>query len=164
MTITTEPTTAIETRWLDLAVDLAVRNVAEGGGPFGAVIVRGGELVATGQNRVTRDLDPTAHAEVQAIRAACRKLGSFSLAGCELYTSCEPCPLCASASLWSRIDRVVFAADRHDAAAGGFDDRAFYELMTQEPRTWPTPVEGVRTAAAFTPFDAWNSHAARTDY
>ncbi|PFG37270.1 guanine deaminase [Flavimobilis soli] len=164
MTITSEPTTAVETRWLDLAVELAVRNVAEGGGPFGAVIVRGGELVATGQNRVTRDLDPTAHAEVQAIRAACRKLGSFSLAGCELYTSCEPCPLCASASLWARLDRVVFAADRHDAAAGGFDDRAFYELMTREPGTWPTPVEGLRTATAFTPFEAWSANTARTDY
>lgn len=164
MTITSEPTTAVETRWLDLAVELAVRNVAEGGGPFGAVVVRGGELVATGQNRVTRDLDPTAHAEVQAIRAACRKLGSFSLAGCELYTSCEPCPLCASASLWARLDRVVFAADRHDAAAGGFDDRAFYELMTQEPGTWPTPVEGLRTATAFAPFEAWSSNTSRTDY
>lgn len=162
--VTANFTTPVETAWLDMAVDLAVRNVAEGGGPFGALIVRGGVVVATGQNRVTRDLDPTAHAEVQAIRAACRKLGSFSLAGCELYTSCEPCPLCASAALWSRVDRVIFAADRHDAAAGGFDDRAFYDLMTQDASTWPMPVEGVRTPAAGAPFAAWQANEARTDY
>ena len=95
------------------------------------MIVRGDELVSSGQNRVTRDLDPTAHAEVVAIRSACSVLGDFSLAGCTLFTSCEPCPLCLSASLWARLDRVVYAADRDDAARGGFDDRAFYDLFEQ---------------------------------
>jgi guanine deaminase len=121
--------------WLSRAVELAVENVAAGGGPFGAVIVRDGGLVATGQNRVTRDLDPTAHAEVNAIRRACASLGDFSLAGCTLYTSCEPCPLCLTASLWARLDRVVYAADRHDAARAGFDDRAFYDLLGQPTST-----------------------------
>ena len=142
-------------------------NVAAGGGPFGAVIVRDGELVAEGQNRVTRDHDPTAHAEVQAIRAAGRALGDFSLAGCVLYASCEPCPLCVSASLWARLDRVVFAADRDDAARGGFDDRAFYELFTQDRATWPTKVERATAAAldnAVAPFDAWLANLARTHY
>jgi guanine deaminase len=93
-------TAAPDVAWIALAIELAVENVADGGGPFGAVIVGDGELLATGQNRVTRDHDPTAHAEVCAIRAACAAIGDFSLAGATLYTSCEPCPLCLSASLW----------------------------------------------------------------
>ena len=153
--------------WLARAIELAVANVADGGGPFGAVIVRAGTLVAEGQNRVTRDLDPTAHAEVQAIRAAGRVVGDFSLAGCTLYASCEPCPLCVSASLWARLDRVVLAADRDDAARGGFDDRAFYELLTQDRATWPTVVErGVPGAdvVSSAPFDAWLADLERTRY
>jgi len=150
--------------WLDRAIELAVNNVENGGGPFGAVIVRNGALVAAGQNRVTAQLDPTAHAEVVAIRAACQIERSFSLAGAVLYTSCEPCPLCLSAALWARLDRVVFAADRHDAARGGFDDREFYELFTQDRATWPLPVDSLRVARSPVPFDAWLAHEARTDY
>ena len=97
--------------WLDRAVDLATANVARGGGPFGAVVVRDEVVIGEGANRVTADLDPTAHAEVVAIRAACLRVESFSLAGATLYASCEPCPLCLSASLWSRVDAVVHAAD-----------------------------------------------------
>lgn len=150
--------------WLAQAVALATENVAAGGGPFGAVIVRDGTLLATGQNRVTRDLDPTAHAEVQAIRAACQAVGDFSLAGATLYTSCEPCPLCVSASLWARLDRVVFAADRHDAARGGFDDLEFYELFARDRATWPTAVESLRLAQSAVPFDAWLARDSRTAY
>ncbi|MCD9196845.1 nucleoside deaminase [Aeromicrobium wangtongii] len=150
--------------WLSQAIDLAVSNVAAGGGPFGAVIVRDGKLVAAGQNRVTRDLDPTAHAEVEAIRAACATIGDFSLAGMTLYTSCEPCPLCVSASLWARLDRVVYAADREDAARGGFDDREFYELFSRDRATWPTRVEEIRPPHAEAPFDAWLSAADRIAY
>ncbi|MFD1715344.1 nucleoside deaminase [Amnibacterium flavum] len=150
--------------WLERAVQLAVENVSEGGGPFGAVIVRDGVLLAEGKNRVTRDLDPTAHAEVQAIRAACQAAGSFSLAGAVLYTSCEPCPLCLSASLWARVDRVVFAADRDDAARGGFDDSAFYDLFEKPRSEWHVPIDEVRPANAAAPFDAWLKHEARTDY
>lgn len=153
-----------DARWLARAIELAVQNVSNGGGPFGAVIVRDGELVAEGQNRVTPNLDPTAHAEVMAIRAACQAVGDFSLAGMTLYTSCEPCPLCMAASLWARLDRVVFAADRHDAAAGGFDDRAFYDLFAAPRETWHLPIEGVRPANAAAPFEAWGAHAERTDY
>lgn len=167
MTTATDPTDQTDPtdeRWLERAVELATANVADGGGPFGAVIVRGEELVATGQNRVTRDLDPTAHAEVAAIREACRRLGDFSLAGCTLYASCEPCPLCLSASLWARVDRVVYAADRVDAARGGFDDQAFYDLFEQPRSAWQLRVESARTPDAARPFDAWLAHEARTAY
>ncbi len=150
--------------WLDRAVELAIANVADGGGPFGAMVVKGDEPLATGQNRVTRDLDPTAHAEVTAIRRACASLGEFSLTGCVLYTSCEPCPLCLTAALWARLDRVVYAADRHDAARVGFDDREFYDLLARDRATWPTPVEqGVSTTAS-APFEAWLGKADRTPY
>ncbi len=153
-----------EETWLARAVELATTNVAAGGGPFGAVIVRDGAVVAEGQNRVTRDLDPTAHAEVMAIRAACTSLATFELTGCTLYTSCEPCPLCVSASLWARLDRVVYAADRDDAARGGFDDRAFYELFERPRSQWTMAVTHVATADAAAPFDAWLAHEGRTAY
>ena len=157
-------TAADDSRWLARAVELAVENVANGGGPFGALIVKDGELVAEGQNRVTANLDPTAHAEVVAIRAACQALGDFSLAGATLYTACEPCPLSLAASLWARVDRVVFTADRHDAARGGFDDREFYELFGKERTQWHIPIDSVRTDDAPAPFDAWLSRPDRTDY
>jgi guanine deaminase len=153
-----------DAKWLERAVELAIDNVANGGGPFGAVIVRDDALVATGQNRVTATLDPTAHAEVVAIRAACQVEGSFSLAGAVLYTSCEPCPLCLSAALWARVDRVVFAADRDDAARGGFDDREFYELFSTPRELWHIAIDSVRILQSPAPFDAWLAHEARTDY
>ncbi len=160
------PRTAADERWLRRAVELATSNVADGGGPFGAVVVGpSGVEVAAGQNRVTRDLDPTAHAEVQAIRAACRAAGSFALDGMTLYTSCEPCPLCLAASLWARLDRVVFSADRHDASRGGFDDSAFYELFARDRSTWDvTRVHELRLPESTRPFDTWLSHTSRTDY
>lgn len=150
--------------WLAQAVELATANVGQGGGPFGAVIVRGDSLVSTGQNRVTRDLDPTAHAEVVAIRSACSVLGDFSLAGCALYTSCEPCPLCISAALWSRLDRVVYVADRDDAARGGFDDRAFYELFDKPRSEWSMSITAHPLPDGFAPFEAWLAKADRIGY
>lgn len=155
-------------QWLEQALTLAIDNVADGGGPFGAVVVRDADVVATGQNRVTRDLDPSAHAEVLAIRAACRAIGDFSLEGCTLYTSCEPCPMCLATSLWARLDRVVYAADRDDAARGGFDDLAFYELFgparARDHADWPTRVEELRLEDAFAPFAAWLAKTDRTHY
>ncbi|MFC5728834.1 MULTISPECIES: nucleoside deaminase [Nocardioides] len=156
--------TGDDARWLDEAVRLATANVAEGGGPFGAVVVRDGATVGTGQNLVTRDLDPTAHAEVVAIREACRTIGDFSLAGCVLYASCEPCPLCLSASLWARLDRVVYAADRDDAARGGFDDSFFYQLLSRPRETWPMAVVNERVETASEPFDTWLATEDRTRY
>lgn len=154
--------------WLKHTLDLAVANVADGGGPFGAVVVRDDALLATGQNRVTRDHDPSAHAEVLAIRGACARVGDFSLAGATLYTSCEPCPMCLATGLWARLDRVVYAADRDDAARAGFDDRVFYELFgavrAHDHADWPMRVTELRLAGCEAPFDAWLAKGDRTDY
>ena len=156
--------TTDDARWLDEAVRLATDNVTAGGGPFGAVVVRGDEVVGRGQNRGTRHLDPTAHAEVVAIREACLTTGDFSLAGCELFASCEPCPLCLSAALWARLDRVVYAADRDDAARGGFDDSLFYDLFSRDRESWPLAVVSNRVTSADEPFDAWLAREDRTRY
>lgn len=150
--------------WLAAAIDLATRNVGEGGGPFGALVVISGVAAGAGQNRVTRDNDPTAHAEVMAIRAACAARGDFSLSGATLYASCEPCPLCLAAALWARVDRVVYAADRHDAARSGFDDREFYELFARDRSTWPARVDPIAMPNAAQPFDTWLATADRVEY
>ncbi len=150
-------------KWLAAAIDLAVRNVPAGG-PFGAVVVADGALVGTGQNRVTRDNDPTAHAEVVAIRAACSARRDFSLAGATLYASCEPCPLCLAAALWARVDRVVYAADRHDAARGGFDDPEFHQLFARDRASWPMPVEALAVPGRAEPFDTWLANPDRVEY
>lgn len=149
--------------YLERAIGLAVRNVSEGGGPFGAVVVTADGRVHEGVNRVTRDNDPTAHAEVVAIRRAAAESGNFDLSGAVLYASCEPCPLCLSATLWARIGRVYFAADRYGAARAGFDDAVFYEYFSGE-RPELLPVEHSPLASADSPFDAWRSYAGRTDY
>lgn len=153
-----------EDRWLRTVVRRAVANVAEGGGPFAAMVVRGDEVLAEGVNRVTRDLDPTAHAEVVAVRAACFELGTHVLRGTVLVSSCEPCPLCLAAALWARVDGVVYAADRDDAAAGGFDDRAFYDLFDRPREAWPVPVHQVAVAGATSPFEAWLAEPDRVEY
>ncbi|GAA4394070.1 nucleoside deaminase [Ornithinibacter aureus] len=152
--------------WLDRAVDLAVENVALDGGPFGAVIVRDGVVLGEGANRVTADLDPTAHAEVVAIRNACWQVGDFALVGATIYASCEPCPLCLASSLWARLDAVVFAADRHAAAAAGFDDAVFHALFDAAPDSgaWPLRREHHPTARSEEPFDAWRARLDRNAY
>jgi guanine deaminase len=152
--------------WLDRAVDLATANVARGGGPFGAVVVRDEVVIGEGANRVTADLDPTAHAEVVAIRAACLRVESFSLAGATLYASCEPCPLCLSASLWARVDAVVHAADSQAAARAGFDDENFRRLVfaSAPDGDWPLRLEHHPTARSEEPFDAWRDKADHIAY
>jgi guanine deaminase len=120
--------------FMQAAIDLASEHMrAREGGPFGALITRGTEIVARGWNKVTSSNDPTAHAEITAIRAAATALGSFQLRGCVLYTSCEPCPMCLGAAYWARVDRMVFAANRHDAAEAGFDDEQIYREMALAP-------------------------------
>lgn len=151
-------------QWLQQAVDLAVANVGAGGGPFGAVVVLDGEPLATGQNRVTRDADPTAHAEIVAIRAACSARGDFALPGSVLYSSCEPCPMCVTAAMWARVDRIVYAANRADAAHGGFDDQDFYELFGQDRATWPVGVVEIRVPGTTAPFEAWIAEESRIPY
>lgn len=162
--MTDAPASGSDARFLAQAVDLAVRSVASGGGPFGAVVVRDGVVIGEGQNRVTRDGDPTAHAEVVAIRDACRRSGSYSLAGVEMFSSCEPCPLCLAAALWARVDRIVFAANRDDAARAGFDDRTFYDLLARDRSTWPMAVVEHRIPGAEAPMDAWLAFEDRAEY
>jgi len=112
---------------MQLAIAAALEGVRAGeGGPFGAVVARGGEVIASACNRVISRRDPTAHAEIEAIRAACARLGAFQLEGCELYATCEPCPMCLAAAYWARVERVVHACDRADAARAGFDDELLY--------------------------------------
>lgn len=146
------------------ALDLASENATGGGGPFGAVVVAADGQVFEGVNRVTASNDPAAHAEVTAIRAAGSGLGAFDLSGAVLSTSCEPCPMCLGAALWARIDRVVYAADRHDAAAAGFDDADFYAYFERPDSRDAMPVVQLATPRATEPFDAWRASSARTDY
>jgi len=140
----------VDRRYLERAIELAETGMASGrGGPFGALVVRGDEVLAEGFNQVTTALDPTAHAEVVAIRAACQRLGGFSLAGCQIYSSCEPCPMCLAAIYWARLDRLYFAASRSDAAAIGFDDEFLYQELAKNTRERQLPTEqALRDVAA----------------
>lgn len=153
-----------ERKLLDRAIALAVANVTRGGGPFGALVAIDGEVVAEGQSRMSPGNDPIAHAEVTAIRRACAEVDSFSLAGHTLYSSCEPCPLCLASSLWSGLDRVVYAADRDDAARAGFDDAEFRKILVTPRDEWGFPVEELRVSTALDPFDAWVANDMRTHY
>lgn len=147
-----------------LAIELAVDNVKNGGGPFGAVIARNGEVVSTGVNRVTPNNDPTAHAEVMAIRAACTKLGTFDLDGCVIYTSCEPCPMCLGAIYWAHIEKIYYGANQHDAAAVDFDDSFIYKELALPPRERKTPVENILHNEALVPFDLWREKDDKVAY
>jgi guanine deaminase len=152
-------------RFMALALELAVRNAESGrGGPFGAVVVRGDDVLATGANGVVRTSDPTAHAEIVAIRTACDRLGSFQLEGCELYASCEPCPMCLGAIYWARPRAVFYAATRHDAAAAGFDDAFVYEQITRAPRDRDLPMGFVAHPDGHAPFAAWAVNRDRVEY
>jgi len=153
-----------ETALLERAIALGVANVARGGGPFGAVVAAGERVVAEGANRVTATCDPTAHAEIVAIRAAGNALSRFSLEGFTLYASCEPCPMCLAACYWARLDRVVFAADRFDAQAAGFDDAHLYEELTRPLAERALPLVRGDVADRLAPFAAWRDAVARTPY
>ncbi|HNM24351.1 MAG TPA: nucleoside deaminase [Saprospiraceae bacterium] len=134
------------------------------GGPFGCVIVRDGVVVGRGNNRVTSTNDPTAHAEVVAIRDACRQLGHFQLEGCTLYTSCEPCPMCLGAIYWARPDRIVYAATRHDAAGAGFSDEFIYTEFDKPLHARSIPIEQLLRDEAMTVFESWRVKADKIVY
>jgi tRNA(Arg) A34 adenosine deaminase TadA len=143
-------------RWLREAFHLARRAVEKNrGGPFGAIIVRDNEIVSRGWNRVTSSHDPTAHAEMVAIRSACRKLRSFQLDDCELYASCEPCPMCLAAIYWARIPRVVFGAGRRDAARVGFDDDLIYKELSLPLKRRRIKFTQILSKDAQRPLDLW---------
>lgn len=137
------------------AIDLSVKNVAAGGGPFGAVIAKDGKIVATGVNRVTADHDPTAHAEVSAIRAAAKALGTFDLSGCEIYTSCEPCPMCLGAIYWAHLDRMYYGNTKTDAAKAGFDDAFIYKELDLDPQKRSLRSEMMMHDEALEAFGDW---------
>lgn len=136
----------------------------DGGGPFGALIICAGEIVGRGCNQVTTRLDPTAHAEIVAIRAACQSLGRFDLRGCEIYTSCEPCPMCLAAIYWARLDRVFYACTRHDAAAIGFDDQFIYEELPREIAARSLPMEQIYRDPALELFREWSANPDKIPY
>ncbi|WP_269473485.1 nucleoside deaminase [Methylomonas rhizoryzae] len=150
--------------FLRRAVELAVDNVGQGGGPFGALVVKDDKVIAASGNRVTANLDPTAHAEVLAIRLACRELGSFQLTGCTLYTSCEPCPMCLGAIYWARLQAVYYACNRQDAAQAGFDDRFIYDEIGKSSDNRCIPMIYLKLNNAGLPFQAWDDLQSKIKY
>ncbi len=146
------------------ALQLAVDNVRAGGGPFGSVIVRDGGIIAEGANQVTASNDPTAHAEVIAIRAACTKLGVFELGDCEIYTSCEPCPMCLGAIYWARLARIYFAGTAADAANAGFDDSFIYHEFAKDLPQRSIAMTQMMHDEALAPFHAWREQSNKISY
>ncbi len=146
------------------AIDMAVENVSAGGGPFAALVVKAGEIIDSGTNQVTASLDPTAHAEIVAIRAACRMLGNFQLIGCEIYATCEPCPMCLGAIYWARPARIYFAATRAEAAAAGFDDSLIYSELAKPLRDRRIPMLALGQHDAQRPFQTWRDKGDKRAY
>ena len=146
------------------AIELAVENVRREGGPFAALVVKDGIVIATGANQVTRSSDPTAHAEIVAIREACRVLGDFQLTGCDIYTSCEPCPMCLGAIFWARPARVFFAATHDAASAAGFDDSFIYRQIDVPHLQRSIPMVHVVDERAARPFEEWVNKPDKTEY
>ena len=151
--------------FLRQAIRLSMEKMRDDeGGPFGAAVVRDGQIVGVGWNRVTSANDPTAHAEIVAIRDACSSLGTFCLSGCELYSSCEPCPMCLAAVYWARIDRIYYAATREDAAGAGFDDACFYDQIALPPLERSIPATQHLREEALAAFAAWAKKEDRIEY
>lgn len=146
------------------AIEISIESVRNGGGPFGAIIARKGEIIAEGSNGVTIYNDPTAHAEVTAIRKACEKLGTFDLTGCEIYTSCEPCPMCLGAIYWAHLDKIYYANDRKDAADIGFDDDFIYQEIEVKPQYRKKPSEILMREEGLEAFRIWNKKTDKIEY
>ncbi|MBO8431701.1 MAG: nucleoside deaminase [Bacteroidetes bacterium] len=146
------------------AIALARENIRKGGGPFAAIIVKDGKEVARTGNTVTLSNDPTAHAEVNAIREACRKLGTFDLSGCEIYSSCEPCPMCLSAIYWAGIGKIYVSASRFDAADAGFDDQFLYDEIVKPYEERKIPVKVLVPEEGKAPFADWKAYDQRIEY
>lgn len=146
------------------AIELSEENVRNGGGPFAAVIAKDGEIVAIGANRVTASCDPTAHAEVSAIRAATSKLNTFDLSGYEIYTSCEPCPMCLGAIYWARLDKMYYGNNKNDAKNIGFDDSFIYDEIALDPKQRSLPSEELLRNEAIKAFEAWSNKEDKIEY
>lgn len=146
------------------AIDLSKENIGNGGGPFGAVVIKDGKIIGEGVNRVTASNDPTAHAEVMAIRQACQTLKTFDLSECEIYTSCEPCPMCLSAIYWARISRIYFANTKKDAARIDFDDDFIYQEIPKNPKDRKIPMTQVLREEAWKVFEIWEQKNDKVKY
>lgn len=155
---------AEDARFMEMAIRLSEENIDRGGGPFGAVIVRDGEVVATGSNRVVPNNDPTAHAEVQAIRHACHKLGTFELTGCTVYSSCEPCPMCLSALYWAGVSRICYGNTKADAKAIDFDDSFIYDQLELNYPDRSIRCEHFMRDRALKAFEKWTQKLDKTAY
>ncbi len=151
-------------KWMKRAIELSVNNVRNGGGPFGAVIVRGDEVIATGVNRVTDRCDPTAHAEVCAIREATARLKRFDLSDCEIYSSCEPCPMCLGAIYWAHLKKVYYGGTKRDAADAGFDDSFIYEELARPYAERHLPMENILNQEAQAAFREWKDKEDKVEY
>ncbi|HEY0702998.1 MAG TPA: nucleoside deaminase [Candidatus Acidoferrales bacterium] len=151
-------------KFMERAIELAIENVRLGGGPFAAIVVKDGKIIAEGVNSVTAKNDPTAHAEVVAIRAACSALGSFELTGCEIFTSCEPCPMCLGAIYWARPVRVFFGGAADDAAAAGFDDAFIYAEIQRPHADRKIPMTQLMHHQALAAFLAWTAKNGKIQY
>ncbi|KAA3638365.1 MAG: nucleoside deaminase [Proteobacteria bacterium] len=155
----------MQKQFMQRAIELAREGMDAGaGGPFGSVVVKDGEIIAEGYNGVTSNNDPTAHAEVMAIRAACQKLGTFQLDDCEIYTSCEPCPMCLGAIYWARPKAVYYACTREDAAAIDFDDQLIYDEIDAGIDNRQIPFKQIQRAEALTVFKAWQDKTDKIEY
>ncbi len=146
------------------AIELSIKNIDTNGGPFGAVIVKDGEIIARGINKVTSNNDPTAHAEVNAIREAAAKLGTFDLKGCEIYSSCEPCPMCLGAIYWARLDKLYYANTKQDAKEIDFDDSFIYEELELSVEKRKIPTMQILRNEAIIAFNKWRNKADKLEY
>lgn len=155
---------AYQEQFMKMAIELACKNIDNGGGPFGAVIVKDGEIVGKGGNSVTNHLDPTAHAEVMAIRDACRNLKTFLLEGCEIYSSCEPCPMCLSAIYWAHINKIYYGCTKEDAADAGFDDSFIYQELDRPADHRKIRAEEHSRVNSQTVFKKWVEKEDKTEY
>ena len=146
------------------AIDLSVENVNKGGGPFGAVIAKDGQIIATGVNLVTKNNDPTAHAEITTIRKAARKMRTFDLSGCDIYTSCEPCPMCLSAIYWAHLDKIYYGNTKTDAKEIGFNDSFIYDELNLKPDERTISMKQLLPEEAIRAFEAWTNKEDKTVY
>ena len=146
------------------AIELSINSAKKDGGPFGCVITKNGTIVSEGSNRVTSSNDPTAHAEIVAIREACKKLNTFNLSGCDLYCSCEPCPMCLSAIYWSHVDNIFYANTREDAKKINFDDSLIYSEISKKNEDRKIPIKQMLREEALKAFDIWDKKTDKIEY
>jgi tRNA(Arg) A34 adenosine deaminase TadA len=151
-------------KFMQRAIELSIENIENGGGPFGAVIVKDGKIIAEGTNRVTADHDPTAHAEIYAIRKAAKTLNTFDLSGCEIYTSCEPCPMCLGAIYWAHLDKIYYGNTKTDAKEIGFDDSFIYDEIALNPQDRKLKSEQILPDKAIVAFKDWTKKEDKINY